>query len=182
MDTIDQQVTGEIISPERFRAEMSQRGTERPEKGEVISPRDALAIKVVGRCHSLRDIADEIRALWEEFNTLPRGEMILGCKTRTEFCFRHLGCTLRAVRYALENKEPKKQHPKVKRKQYLYDGDNDIIRCKTSTDKKLRERLLRDALTEVIIQKEAAVSCGDSMPADLLLAINEAEKILRRVL
>jgi hypothetical protein len=72
---------------------------------EVISYREALAQRVITGCHllapKLSALADDIRALWVEFEDLRHGESILGCATKKEFCSTHLGRTPRAVRYLL---------------------------------------------------------------------------------
>jgi hypothetical protein len=151
------------------------------EKAGVLSAqqREALAVSVADKCHTLSDIADEIRQLWAAFRHLEKPETILGCRTRTEYCFKFLKCSMRAVRYALENKEPKR-HPKVKYVRDSYDEDGDMVVRKIVVNEK--DRLLREALREIIVQRHTASSCGDAVPQELKLAIDEAEKTLRRLL
>jgi len=50
----------------------------------------------------LKNVEDDIRQLWVEFDSLPKGEKILGCSTQKEFCQKHIGRTPRAVRYMLD--------------------------------------------------------------------------------
>src|SRR5215813_1799333 len=68
--------------------------------------RNALARAVVKQMKSLlvelKDLEEDIRQLWVEFEQLPTGEKILGCSTKKEFCEKQLGRTPRAVRYMLE--------------------------------------------------------------------------------
>jgi len=54
----------------------------------------------------LTDLEKDIRALWREFENLKPGEMILGCKTKKQFCKVHLYRTPRAVRYMLNGGNP----------------------------------------------------------------------------
>jgi hypothetical protein len=72
---------------------------------EVISYREALAQRVITGCRliapKLKTLADDIKALWAEFEALRPGETILGCKTKKAFCEAHIGRTPRAVRYLL---------------------------------------------------------------------------------
>jgi hypothetical protein len=49
----------------------------------VIDKTDFLATKLV-------ELREDIRALWVEFEKLPKGQTIAGCRTKTEFCRRHL--------------------------------------------------------------------------------------------
>jgi len=68
--------------------------------------REKLAQRVVtGFTTKLKDIAADIRLLWEEFSELPSGETILGCRNRKEFCKTHLHCTPRAVQLMLKRIE-----------------------------------------------------------------------------
>jgi hypothetical protein len=70
-----------------------------------IQAREALAQRIVEKCSvmlvALADLEDDIRSLWDEFERLPKGETILGCTTKKEFCEK-LGRTPRAVRYMLD--------------------------------------------------------------------------------
>jgi hypothetical protein len=79
---------------------------------EVISYREALAQRVITGCSllapKLRALADDIRALWAEFEALQPGEAICGCTTKKEFCTNHLGRTPRAVRYLLAGGNPRR--------------------------------------------------------------------------
>lgn len=67
--------------------------------------RHKLAEKIVKQFRALEarltDFEDDIRALWIEFENLKEGELILGCRTKKEFCVQHLNRTPRAVRYML---------------------------------------------------------------------------------
>ncbi|MGC2707212.1 MAG: hypothetical protein WA361_22065 [Candidatus Acidiferrales bacterium] len=60
----------------------------------VISRMQSLATK-------LKDLEEDIRKLWIEFDNLKAGETILGCATKTEFCEKKLNRTPQAVRYML---------------------------------------------------------------------------------
>jgi hypothetical protein len=68
--------------------------------------REALASRVVEGhkvvCRKLRDMAEDIRALWTEFDALMPGEKIMGCTNRTQFCVKYLDRELRSVRYMLD--------------------------------------------------------------------------------
>jgi hypothetical protein len=50
----------------------------------------------------LKDLEDDIRQLWVEFDNLPKGAKILGCSTKKEFCEQRLDRTPRAIRYMLD--------------------------------------------------------------------------------
>ena len=67
--------------------------------------RESLARKVVdsmtGLTTTLKDLEDDIRRLWFEFDNLKDGETIMGCSTKKAFCETHLKKTPRAVRYML---------------------------------------------------------------------------------
>jgi hypothetical protein len=64
-----------------------------------------LARQVLARMASmtakLKDLEDDIRKLWVEFDNLKAGETILGCATKAEFCEKKLHRTPQAVRYML---------------------------------------------------------------------------------
>jgi len=68
--------------------------------------RNALARRIVKKVKillvQLTDLEDEIRQLWVEFEHLPKGEKILGCSSKKQFCEKQLGRTPRAVRYMLD--------------------------------------------------------------------------------
>jgi len=68
--------------------------------------REALAQRVVEGykivCRKLKDMEEDIRALWAEFDALPAGDTIMGCKTKTQFCAKYLDRELRSVRYMLD--------------------------------------------------------------------------------
>jgi hypothetical protein len=68
--------------------------------------RNALARAVVKQIKSLlvelKDLEEDIRQLWVEFDHLPAGEKILDCSTKKQFCEKQLGRTPRAVRYMLD--------------------------------------------------------------------------------
>src|SRR6266851_467649 len=72
--------------------------------------REALARRVITAVGtltvSLKSLEADVRLLWEEFDRLKSGETILGCRTRKEFCTRHLDRTPRAVRYMLKGGNP----------------------------------------------------------------------------
>jgi hypothetical protein len=63
----------------------------------VIAAVDGLAPK-------LAELEADIRALWAEFEKLPKGQTIAGCRTKTEFCRRHLNRTPRAIQYLLSGR------------------------------------------------------------------------------
>jgi hypothetical protein len=64
-----------------------------------------LARRIMARMASmtakLKDLEDDIRQLWIEFDNLKAGETILGCATKKEFCEKKLHRTPQAVRYML---------------------------------------------------------------------------------
>ena len=63
----------------------------------VIAAVDGLAPK-------LAELEEDIRALWVEFEKLSKGQTIAGCRTKTEFCRRHLNRTPRAIQYLLSGR------------------------------------------------------------------------------
>ncbi len=64
--------------------------------------REALAEKVVAAFAKLAAHKTDIKNLWKEFEKLQPQETIRGCKTKTEFCEKHLGRSIRAVQYMLD--------------------------------------------------------------------------------
>lgn len=70
----------------------------------ILTPfeREALAQKVAAAFARLADHKDDIQRLWVEFENLQSGETIMGCSTKTEFCEKVLGRSIRAVRYMLD--------------------------------------------------------------------------------
>ncbi len=66
---------------------------------------EGLARSVVSKMDSmvttLKDLEDDIRRLWVEFDNLKVGETILGCATKKEFCEKKLNRTPRAISYML---------------------------------------------------------------------------------
>jgi hypothetical protein len=68
--------------------------------------RNALARRIISSIETflieLKDLEDDIRQLWVEFDHLSDGEKILGCSTKKQFCEEHLNRTPRAVRYMLD--------------------------------------------------------------------------------
>jgi hypothetical protein len=83
-----------------------------PEKHWCMTPdkREALAKQVIHRFTALEakltDFDADIRSLWKEFDGLKRGEKILGCTNRKQFCENHLHRTPRAVQYMLSGGNP----------------------------------------------------------------------------
>jgi hypothetical protein len=71
--------------------------------------RELLAQRVVDGCQiiaaKLKDLEKDIRALWAEFDLLKTGDTIMGCKTKKEFCERHLCRTPRAIQQMLKRSE-----------------------------------------------------------------------------
>jgi len=63
--------------------------------------REALAKKVAKGFRALKDIEEDVRRLWEEFDALADGETIMDCHTKTEYCEKVLGRTMRSVQYML---------------------------------------------------------------------------------
>jgi uncharacterized Zn-finger protein len=72
----------------------------------VRAEREALAQRVAdvvnGAFTKLAAAKDDIDNLWIEFRFLPKGETIMGCATKTEFCEKVLGRSIRAVQYMLD--------------------------------------------------------------------------------
>jgi hypothetical protein len=64
--------------------------------------REALAKKVAAGFANFASFKDDVARLWKEFERLPKGETIMGCDTKTEFCEKVLGRSIRAVRYMLD--------------------------------------------------------------------------------
>jgi hypothetical protein len=67
-----------------------------------VKEREALAQKVAAAFARLADHKEDIERLWQEFANLQEGETIMGCQTKTEFCEKVLGRSIRAVRYMLD--------------------------------------------------------------------------------
>jgi hypothetical protein len=66
--------------------------------------REALAQKVAAAFARLADHKEDIERLWQEFASLQDGETIMGCATKTEFCERVLGRSIRAIQYLLNGR------------------------------------------------------------------------------
>ena len=64
--------------------------------------REALASRVESAFAKLAAHKEDIEKLWVEFSLLKDGETIRGCKTKTEFCEKVLGRSIRAVQYMLD--------------------------------------------------------------------------------
>jgi hypothetical protein len=81
--------------------------------------REALALRVsvafTRAVQNLKDLKDDIEALWIEFDFLGTRETIMGCRGKREFCEKKLGRSLRAVQYMLDGgnhkRTPKTQEP-----------------------------------------------------------------------
>lgn len=104
-----------------------------------IQAREALAQRIVEKCSvmlvALADLEDDIRSLWDEFESLPKGETILGCTTKKEFCEKKLRRTPRAVRYMLDGGNPN-------------NGGEIISPAKAGT--------LAEAIAEIVVPAEVA--------------------------
>ncbi len=72
----------------------------------IISRMDSMTAK-------LKNLEDDIRKLWAEFDKLKAGETILGCATKKEFCERKLNRTPRAIRYMLAGGNPDNQREEI---------------------------------------------------------------------
>ena len=99
-------------------------------KADAITPRvdrDVLAQRIVDTVGvlavKLKDLEDDIRVLWTEFDQLKSGESILGCATRKEFCAKYLKRTPRAVRFMLTRGAEDKSADTARR---LLDGEEII--------------------------------------------------------
>jgi hypothetical protein len=74
--------------------------------------REALAQKIVDGHNAvcLKDMEEDIRALWKEFDAAVRaGESIKGCRTKTEFCEQCLDRSIRSVQYMLTGGNKKRR-------------------------------------------------------------------------
>jgi hypothetical protein len=49
----------------------------------------------------LRELEADLRRLWVAFENLPKGEKILGCRTKAQFCEKKLNRTPRAIQHLL---------------------------------------------------------------------------------
>jgi hypothetical protein len=49
----------------------------------------------------LKELEADLRRLWVEFEKLPKGERILGCQTKAQFCEKKLHRTPRAIQHLL---------------------------------------------------------------------------------
>jgi hypothetical protein len=81
-----------------------------PNAIDTHADREALAEKVASAFQSafskLEEHKADIEKLWKEFECLRSGETIMGCKTKTEFCQKVLGRSIRAVQYLLSGGNP----------------------------------------------------------------------------
>lgn len=66
---------------------------------------DQLAKRVIRQVRALtpklKDLEADLRRLWVAFETLPKGEKILGCRTKAQFCEKKLDRTPRAIQHLL---------------------------------------------------------------------------------
>lgn len=70
----------------------------------AMQAREALAHKVASAFAKLADYKDDIEQLWIEFEKLEEGGVIMGCTTKTEFCEKVLGRSIRTVQYMLNGR------------------------------------------------------------------------------
>jgi hypothetical protein len=77
-----------------------------PDFGNTQEHREALALRVsvafTRAVQNLKDLKDDIEALWVEFDFLGSRGTIMGCRGKREFCEKRLGRSLRAVQYMLD--------------------------------------------------------------------------------
>jgi hypothetical protein len=89
----------------------------------TVPDREALAQSIVNgiECLStkLRTIKRDINRLWKEFDVLPKGETILGCATKKEFCEKRLHRTPRTIQYLLSGGNAEYQAAQRKRSENI---------------------------------------------------------------
>jgi hypothetical protein len=90
-----------IPTQDDFWERQAQAAKRRGEEQERDKLREALAKKVAKGFRALKDIADDVRQLWAEFDALADGETIMDCHTKTEYCEKVLGRSMRSVQYML---------------------------------------------------------------------------------
>jgi hypothetical protein len=78
--------------------------------------REELAQRVAAAFAKLADHKDDIEELWAEFEALCDGETIKGCKTKTEFCDKVLGRSIRAIQYLISGR-PSQAKPRDRHEQ-----------------------------------------------------------------
>jgi len=66
---------------------------------------EQLAMRVIRQVRALtpklKDLEADLRRLWVAFEKLPKGEKILGCRTKAQFCEKKLHRTPRAIQHLL---------------------------------------------------------------------------------
>jgi len=73
----------------------------------TVADREALAQRIAGAFAKLADHQTEVLQLWREFENLHDDERIMGCATKTEYCTKVLGRSMRAVQYMLAGGNPR---------------------------------------------------------------------------
>jgi hypothetical protein len=97
-------------------APYSESGNSPPQTGTTIAlDREALALRVAAVFQTvfakLSDHKDDIESLWREFSLLEDGETISGCSTKTEFCQKILGRSIRTVQYLIAGRDSQAEKP-----------------------------------------------------------------------
>jgi predicted nucleic acid-binding Zn-ribbon protein len=67
----------------------------------AMQAREALAHRVASAFAKLADHREDIEQLWREFEKLEEDGVIMGCATKTEFCEKVLGRSIRTVQYMM---------------------------------------------------------------------------------
>lgn len=83
----------------------------------AMTPRDRelLGRKVATAFGNLAAHRGDIIALWREFARLAPGQTIMGCATKTEYCDRIIGRSMRAIQYLIGGGNHKRERETVSR-------------------------------------------------------------------
>jgi hypothetical protein len=73
---------------------------------------------------NLVELKPYVEALWQHFDSLPKGEAIAGCKTRKEFCYKLLHRSPRAIQYMLYGRAPAKIRPREDSQSTEHEGES----------------------------------------------------------
>jgi hypothetical protein len=78
---------------------------------KTAEDREALAQRIAGAFAKFCTHKSDIVHLWAEFAKLQSGETIMKCRTKTEFCEKVLGRSIRTVQYMIQGGNFKRSTP-----------------------------------------------------------------------
>lgn len=141
---------------------------------EAREAREALAQRVLAAFTAafakLAEHKDDIAALWVEFENLSTGDTIMGCRTKTEFCEKVLGRSIRAVQYLLNGRTEPKSVPPV--------PEANNVRVPTSVEPVSEPEPVVDVKEPESVPASTVEDdeCVPNDPRPLIEAINELER------